>query len=110
MRIIPIAPCGRQIKRLSKKYASFTADLRQMSASLAQLPTSGKSLGRGCYKVRLPITSKGQGARGGARLITYVQLVNETVFLLAVYDKSEQETISDQQVVALLAQVPEQKA
>jgi hypothetical protein len=46
--------------------------------------------------------SKGNGKSGGARLITYVQVVNETVFLLALYDESEQSSVSDQQVLALL--------
>ena len=53
------------------------------------------------------MASKGAGKRGGARVITYVRVVGETVFLLAIYDKSEHGTLSDQQVLALLARLGE---
>ncbi|MGI4875028.1 MAG: type II toxin-antitoxin system RelE/ParE family toxin [Janthinobacterium lividum] len=71
------------------------------------MPTIGDALGHCCYKIRLAIASKNKGKSGGARVITYVQVVGETVFLLAIYDKSEQASISDQQVLELLAQLPE---
>ena len=56
----------------------------------------------------MAIASKGAGKRGGARVVTYVQVVNETVFLLAIYDKSEQATLTSQQVLALLVLLEKQ--
>ena len=41
---------------------------------------TGTSIGHDCYKIRVAIASKGAGRRGGARVATYVQVVNETVF------------------------------
>ena len=63
------------------------------------------SLGHGCYKIRLKIASKGGGKSGGARVITCLVAVRETVYLLSIYDKAEQETISDKRLGELLASI-----
>lgn len=78
-----------------------------MEQLLMANPETGTPIGHNCYKIRVAIAGKGAGKRGGARVITYVQVVNETVFLLAIYDKSEQSSVSDQQVLALLGQLNE---
>ena len=65
-------------------------------------------IGRACYKIRLAISSKGGGKSGGARIITYVQVTNETVTLLMIYDKSDQASISEQRRDELLAELPEE--
>lgn len=51
-----------------------------------------------CYKIRIAIKSKGKGKSGGARVITHVQVFENNVFLLAIYDKSEQKDISDKEI------------
>ena len=48
----------------------------------------GVPIGKGCYKVRMAISSKGKGKSGGARVITYVRIVKKVVVLLTMYDKS----------------------
>jgi len=55
----------------------------------------------------MAITSKGQGKRGGARVVTCVLEVKEAVFLLLVYDKSEKEILTDQELENLLTELPE---
>ncbi|MGI4875373.1 MAG: type II toxin-antitoxin system RelE/ParE family toxin [Janthinobacterium lividum] len=72
-------------------------------AALQQRPQTGESLGRNCYKVRVKIKSKNTGKRGGARAITCVKLVGETICLLAIYDKADQDTISDKEIDAILS-------
>jgi len=69
-------------------------------------PTLGTELAHGCYKIRLAIQSKGKGKRGGARVITNLYISEETVFLLSIYDKSEQGNITDKQISELLKQLP----
>lgn len=83
----------RQAKRLAKKYSSLKSDLRTLFDSLRDDPTQGAALGKGCYKVRMAITSKKQGKSGGARIITFVKVTQAAVYLLAIYDKSEKEDI-----------------
>jgi mRNA-degrading endonuclease RelE of RelBE toxin-antitoxin system len=93
----------RKLKRLAKKYKSIAADLAAVIDLLAENPKTGTALGFDCYKIRMAIASKGKGKSGGARLITYARFLNNTVFLLDIYDKSEQASISDKDLKMLIA-------
>ncbi|WP_435353296.1 type II toxin-antitoxin system RelE/ParE family toxin [Emticicia sp. SJ17W-69] len=73
-----------------------------MLDSLQQNPFQGDALGKNCYKVRMAITSKGTGKSYGARLITCVKIINDTIYLLSIYDKSNKKDISDQELDFLL--------
>lgn len=81
---------------------SWADDFIGLLGSLQTMPVQGDALGRGCYKVRLAIASKGKGKSGGARVITYVKVVGETVYLLTVYDKSEREDLAPGELDDLL--------
>jgi hypothetical protein len=70
--------------------------------SLKESPSQGTPLGNECYKIRMAIASKGKGKSGGARVITCFKIVNETVYLLTIFDKSEQENITDKELSELL--------
>ncbi len=95
----------KRAKRLSKKYPSLANDLLNLIDDLETNPRLGESLGQDCYKVRLNITSKKAGKSGGARVITCVKIVDEQVTLLTIFDKSEQETISEKELDVLLKKV-----
>lgn len=92
----------KELKRLKKKYPSVAADLSVLVGSLKVKPFSGVSIGKDCYKIRMSITSKGKGKSGGARVITCVKVVKQSVFLLSIYDKSEKESIDDNELMAML--------
>ena len=79
----------KQVKRLIKKYPSLKSELDILTSGLMTNPEQGTSLGRGCFKITLAITSNGKGKSGAARLITHVQVVKKKVFLLSIFDKSE---------------------
>lgn len=96
---------SRQFKELRKKYVSASADLSVLLAELQDNPQAGEALGRSCYKVRIRIKAKNTGKRGGARVITCVKLVDDVIYLLAIYDKADQSTISDKEIDAILASV-----
>jgi hypothetical protein len=68
-------------------------------------PLQGDPLGKDCYKVRMAITSKQKGKSGGARVITCVKIVKEKVVLLSIYDKKEQDSISDKEIDKLLKHI-----
>lgn len=102
-KILTLSVFDRQLKRLAKKYPSIKADLAKLGTELADNPTLGQSLGENFYKVRLRITSKRTGKAGGARVITYVKIVNETITLSYIFDKAEQATISDNELDSLLS-------
>ena len=85
----------KEIKKLSKKYPSLKNEFAQLIQNLELKPTLGTNIGDNCFKIRLSIASKNKGKSGGARVITYVVIVEKIIYLLTIYDKSEQENISD---------------
>ncbi len=92
----------RSAKKLAKRYRSFGNDLTKLIDELKINPLLGIPLGGNLRKIRLSIKSKGKGKSGGARIITYLILVENTVFLLAVYDKAEIDDIPVSELVSLL--------
>jgi mRNA-degrading endonuclease RelE of RelBE toxin-antitoxin system len=102
MDIIPSSKFLREFKKLKKKYPSLLNDVDQLTESLQENPTMGEPLGKDCYKVRMAISSKNKGKSGGARVITCVKIVDDTLYLLFIYDKSEQETVADEEIDAVL--------
>ncbi len=100
--VIATEPFERKLKRLAKKYKSLSTDLATLFDELSENPTLGTPIGKDCYKIRVAITSKGKGKSGGARIITYVRIVKETVFLMDIYDKSEQANITGKELEKLI--------
>jgi len=95
----------KALKRLAKKYASLKSEYIALLYSLESDPQQGISLGNNCYKIRLAIASKNKGKSGGARVITHVLIRNKTVFLLDIFDKSEQESIRDKELMMLIKEI-----
>ncbi len=87
--IIPTHRFEKELKRLSKKFTSLKNEFTELIVAISENPESGTFIGNSCYKIRLAIASKGKGKRGGARVITYLYIATETVYLLTVYDKGE---------------------
>jgi hypothetical protein len=92
----------KEIKKLAKKHKSLKTDFIKLVNEIAQNPELGTALGGNCYKVRMAITSKGKGKSGGARVITFFKIVDATIYLLSIYDKSDKETITDKELSKLL--------
>jgi hypothetical protein len=90
------------LKQLAKRHASIRKDVLKLIERLEQQPTTGQSLGGGVYKVRIAIKSKGKGKRGGGRVITYHIVQRELLYLLTIYDKSDQASISEAEIKALV--------
>lgn len=93
--IIPTPPFEKDLKQLAKKYPSIKNDFTRLTESLLQNPKMGTPLGSDCYKIRMAISSKGQGKSAGARVITFVQIIQANIFLLSIYDKADAANISD---------------
>jgi hypothetical protein len=91
-----------QFKRLAKKYRSLPKDLSQLVDSLTQNPDQGLALGHNVYKIRLAITSEGKGKSGGARVITFVIKHESELYLVAIFDKGEVDSLSKSQITDLL--------
>ena len=76
-----------------------------MLDSLEQDPEQGTPLGNHCFKIRIAISSKGKGKSGGARVIIHVVVTDKVVFLLDIYDKSEQDSVSEKELASLLKMI-----
>ncbi len=114
-KIIPTENFQRKAKPLLKKHASLMSELEGLAEQLLQNPYLGTAVRENIYKIRLAVKSKGKGKSGGMRVLTYVfeveMVVEEvaeqdvTVFLLTIYDKSDQENISDKELRNLIKDI-----
>ncbi|RYY06155.1 MAG: hypothetical protein EOP43_07100 [Sphingobacteriaceae bacterium] len=87
--LFPTKRFEKEIKRLAKKFPSVKEEYADLIALITQNPATGTFLGDNTYKIRLAISSKGKGKSGGARVITYLYIATETIYLLTIYDKGE---------------------
>ena len=103
--IFTIPPFDRQLKRLAKKYPSLKKEFSELVEKLEENPSIGVALANSCQKIRIAIKSKGKGKRGGARVVIHVQVTEKNIYLLAIYDKSEQPDITDKEIKYLLSYI-----
>jgi hypothetical protein len=92
----------KEAKKLAKKYPSLKSELEQLQQTLTTHPTSGTSLGHDVYKIRLAIASKGKGKSGGARVITFIKIVDWKGYLVTIYDKGQLDNLTKEQIFDLL--------
>jgi hypothetical protein len=88
-------------KRIVKLVDDETyADLQ---AELVKEPTRGKVIQGtgGLRKIRM--AARGKGKRGGARVIYYLVLTAETIYMIFVYDKGEADDLTADQKKKLKA-------
>lgn len=101
-----IAVFEKQAKRLIKKYASLKTELMELVQELKENPKQGTAIGKNCFKIRIAIASKGKGKSGGARVITNFMVADTAVYLLSIYDKSEQGNLINKELDELLKYIP----
>jgi mRNA-degrading endonuclease RelE of RelBE toxin-antitoxin system len=104
-KVLTIPPFDKQLKRLSKKYQSLKEEYLRLIESLELNPIHGDSLGNNCFKIRLAIASKKKEKSGGARIITHIIVIQKIVYLLAIYDKSEQSSLSGKDLKRLIKNI-----
>jgi mRNA-degrading endonuclease RelE of RelBE toxin-antitoxin system len=96
---------NRESKRLIRKYPSLRFEIENLGNELIINPFQGTPIGKGFYKIRVSIKSKGKGKRAGGRVITFIKVVAETVYLVSIYDKSEKSDISDADLDDLFGEI-----
>lgn len=106
-KIISLSSFDKELKKLAKKYPSIKQDYENILDELEVNPKLGTPIGKNCFKIRVSITSKGKGKSGGARVITHliVNLDEETLYLLKIYDKANQGNINESELRQLLASI-----
>ena len=104
-KVKSISVFERQSKRLIKKYSSLKKELLALVQSLKENPEQGIAIGKNCYKIRIPIASKGKGKSGGARVISNFTISDDIVYLLSIYDQSQKENITEKELGDLLRDI-----
>jgi hypothetical protein len=93
----------KSAKNLAKRYKSFKKDLQLFVSSLDDNSKQGILLAEGLYKVRIKNSDNNKGKSAGYRIITYTCIEDE-VFLVDIYSKSEMENISDEAIDLIVKQ------
>ena len=91
-RIETIPRFEKDVKKLKKKFPNIKKDLMDFIRVLSENPETGVPLGKNIFKARIPNSSIPTGKSGGFRVITYYE-VGDTVYLVTIYSKTEQDTI-----------------
>ena len=92
----------KKAKKLSRKYPSLKSELKALFEELEKNPTLGVPLGNDMYKIRLAIASKNKGKSGGARILSFIKIMQSAVLLFAIYSKGEEDTLTDKQIKELI--------
>lgn len=95
----------KELKRLVRKFPALKSEYAALIELLETDPLQGIPIRHNCYKIRLAIASKGTGKSGGARVVTYVHIIGEAVYLLTIYDKSEEDNVSDNDLHEMLKNI-----
>lgn len=102
-KIFPTENFIKEAKSLKKKYPNIKDDFHELQKQLKKDPITGNDpLGKDCYKVRMTISGKNSGKSGAARVIINVKIIDNEVYVLSVYDKSDKEDIYDKELKKLL--------
>jgi mRNA-degrading endonuclease RelE of RelBE toxin-antitoxin system len=100
--ILPTHRFAKELKRLVKKFPSLKKEYSELISAIVNNPDTGTFVGNNCYKIRIAVESKGKGKSGGARVITYLYVETETVYLLTIYDKSEKENLKPNELKIMI--------
>lgn len=90
----------KEIERLARKYPSVFDAVDELIAQTEDDLRPGSrvpGVGAVVYKARLPNRSARRGRRGGFRVIYYLQFP-DAVFLLTIYSKTENDSISNAEI------------
>ncbi len=94
-RIIETRSFSRQIAQLLRSYSLASSDYDTFKRNLAENPEKAPVLSGtgGVRKIRLKSTSKGKS--GGFRVCYFYYLAAEVIYLLFIFQKNEQENLSN---------------
>jgi mRNA-degrading endonuclease RelE of RelBE toxin-antitoxin system len=86
---------SKQLKKLAKKYKNIKKDLLEFMNDFDEIHQKAISIKTNIFKVRVKNSDKNKGKSAGYRIYYYLK-INEKVFLLTIYDKSEIEMINEE--------------
>ena len=100
--VVVLESFKNNFKTLQKKYRNIKKDFHKVAEQLKENPKAGISLNHNCYKLRVANSSIPTGKSGGYRIIYYFINNDNKIYLLAIYSKTRQNTISENRLLEIL--------
>lgn len=100
VRVDKAAQYKKELKKLGKKYYSIEEDIEPLIEKLETGETPGDKISGNkysVYKIRVKNSNINKGQSGGYRVIYYT-VTPDAVLLTAIYSKSVQENISNEEI------------
>lgn len=94
----------KQFKKLSKKYNLIKGDLISFMDNFEDHHQHSVSIKTNLHKIRIANSNKNKGKRAGYRIYYYVK-VEDTIYLLSIYDKSEIAMIDEKMLDQYIEQI-----
>lgn len=92
----------KTIKKLQKRYPHISNDIENFIQNVHLPEDLGVHLGNDIYKARIKNSDKHKGKSAGYRLISLLKVIDNEIYLLFVYDKSDFENLSDSDIMELI--------
>ncbi|NCB14405.1 MAG: hypothetical protein EOM78_22720 [Erysipelotrichia bacterium] len=89
---------NKAVKKLKKKYIHIENDYMNFVNDINNIDDLGINLGNNIYKVRIKNSDKNSGKSSGYRLISYLKLIENELYLMFIYDKSEIGNINEKEI------------
>ena len=89
---------NKAVKKLKKKYIHIENDYMNFVNTIETIEDLGTNLGNNIYKVRIKNSDKNSGKSSGYRLISHLKLIENELYLMFIYDKSEIENINEKEI------------
>jgi mRNA-degrading endonuclease RelE of RelBE toxin-antitoxin system len=94
MKFETVSLFEKQFKKLAKKYSLIKEDISKFMTDFDNLHSQSTTIKNNLFKARLANSNKNKGKSSGYRIYYYLK-INDTVYLLTIYDKSEIESINE---------------
>jgi hypothetical protein len=99
------ATFDKAVKKLKKRFKKIEFDYNSFVNNITSTDDLGIHLGDNVYKIRLKNSDKQSGKSGGYRIITYLQVIDEKVYMVYIYDKSDIENLSENEIDSLVLEL-----
>lgn len=86
------------VKKLLKRYKNIENDIDDFLDNVSAVEHLGNSLGKNLYKARIKNSDIKKGKSGGYRLISYLQIKENTLTLIYIYSKSDVDNINEKEL------------
>ena len=101
MNLIATPKLTKSVKKLAKRYRLISTDLKSVEKELLENNLAGIELGHDCFKIRVKNSSVPTGKSGGFRIIYFLK-IDDNIYLLDIYSKSDIANISEDKILEIL--------